>query len=518
MTPPRRRLLPFCAGAALLTAAANAAIEQPPIITPPLSDAEFRELIGPAMAAAQAEDCAALGRLVEPALPRLSGRNRNAVQLLRIPCLAASGRAGEAADTYRELAASDPKSGLIRSIGVVVAVSSGDFAEAGNRLASLADEDPDALGRLTGRVARGITQALTEERAFPIRDRVFIALARADWQPRDDPDMRGSLAQGAIEALLSTGRGDEAESLLPRIDAPEILAAMATVRHCERLWPAIEARLGATAATAIDRYAAARIDGFANHPDDDEARRDAARAFLLLGRFAEVGEIAAPVRVASTMSEADVATVRYDAQALAATGKTAEAAARLRPFTAIDLAQSPAAASGLVSLAELLDESGREDEALVVARAALGANRASFSPWGAGWLKRTQACALAALGRKAEAVAIGDALKREARNNVAASIEALLCLHRDDEAAALATTTLASAEGAGLLADQFQPEGALWAPGPSRLRGLWIAFRQRRDVKAAFDKAARILPERYWPARTPRPIPRTPRPDDLPVA
>ena len=516
MTPPRRGLRHFLVGAALLASPAFAAPgDTSP--APPMSDAEFRGLIAPALAAAQAGDCPRVRGLLDPALARLSGRNRNAAQLLRIPCLATGGQASEVAAAYRELVASDPKSGLIRSVGVVVALSAGDYVEAGNRLASLADENPAALSRLTGTAARGITQALTEQRAYPVRDRVFIALARADWQPQDRPEMRVILAQGAIDALLTAGRNDEAQLLLPRIDAPEILAGMAMERHYATLWPAIESRLGTNAGSAIDRYASTRLDLFASDPDDAAVRRDAVRSFLLLGRFAEADEIAAPVPVIASMSEADVATVRYDAQALAALGKADQAVGRLRPFTTIDLARAPSAASGLVSLAELLDETGREADALAVSQTAL-ASSGAFSAWGVGWLKRTQACALSALGRKDEANAIGDALKREVESNPAATIEALLCLGRRDEAAAIAVATLKSAEGAGQLADQFQPQGALWAPGPSRLRGLWGAFRQRADVKAAFEKAARILPETLWPARTPRPIPRVARSDNVPVA
>jgi hypothetical protein len=38
---------------------------------------------------------------------------------------------------------------------------------------------------------------------------------------------------------------------------------------------------------------------------------------------------------------------------------------------------------------------------------------------------------------------------------------------------------------------------------------LWAPLLARPDVKAAFDKSARILPQSLWPAKEPRPIPRT---------
>ncbi len=507
----------IAASAPLVATPLLAAISAPPGVPVPLSDTEFRALIGPAMQAAQAQDCPKLFGMVDPVLSRLSGRNRNAVQLLRLPCLSAAGRGQDVADTYKELADSDPQNPLIRSVGVVMSVSDGQFVEAGTRLASLAEDDPTALARINGVLARNITQALSEQKAFEVRDRLFIALAHADWRPRDMPDMRDGLTQGAIEALLSAKRVGEAQLLLERIEAPDLLAGMAAERHYQSLWPAIEKRLGAHAAVASDRYAAARIDAFANQPNDETVRRNAARALLFLGRNGEAAEVGATVVISNDMKEEDVATVRYGAQALAAQGQIDQAVTRFKALAALDFTRVPAAAASLVVLAELLNEHGRNEDALLAARAPAGQSGA-LSGWGTSWLKRSEACALADLGRTAEANRVGDSLKASSELNPAASIEGLLCLRRSNDAAAIATATLATTEGAGMLVDQFQPKEALWAPTGSRLRALWATFRQRSDVAAAFAKVARILPEQYWPSRDPRPIPRIIRRDDVPVA
>ena len=105
----------------------------------------------------------------------------------------------------------------------------------------------------------------------------------------------------------------------------------------------------------------------------------------------------------------------------------------------------------------MLDEAGREEEALKVADQALGKARDSLSNYGALWLERTRACALGALGRSAEAGQQGDALKAKASDNEAAAVEGLLCLGRKDEAAAIAIHALSTVEGTSTIADQFQP-------------------------------------------------------------
>jgi tetratricopeptide (TPR) repeat protein len=500
-------------GAALLGPAPPllAAISPSPAATSPVPPIEYRAVVAAAVEQGRAGDCAGALARIDPLLPRLSpGAERNGVQRLRLACLAATGRSTELATVQRELAAAMrmPKLRTIGSPGI--AAGEGRFAEAAEQLAGLAEDDPDNLKLISGTSWRSIAQKLDEQAQFALRDRVLLALARADWQPQDRPDMRDALAQGAIEALLVRKEVDEAALLLERVEMPEILYAMATERLYEPLWPRIVARLGPHTGKAVDRFAASRLEDFARAPDDRHAAREAVRAFILLGRYGDADEVAAPIAIVDGMAEDDIAAVRYQAQALAALGRRGQAIARLRPFATIDLDRTPEAVSGLVGLAEALDEDGQPEQALGVARETLAQGGNALSEWGRMWLRRTEACALAALGRSEEARAAGDALKASALRNQPAAIEGLLCLKRDDEAAAIAVAAFATTEGASALADQFQPDGAIWAPAQSRLRALWTRFFARPDVKAAFERRARILPRDLWPSREPRPIPRKP--------
>lgn len=495
---------------ALCASPIAAAITPPGALAQPIAPDELREVVRAAIARGQAGDCAGVLRLLDPIVPRLgAGAERNGVQRLRLACLASAGRIPELAAVQRELAVAMPRDAMVRSFGIFIALDEQRITDAAEQLAVMAEDDPASLELISGQSWRGIAQKLNEQAQFALRDRLFVALARADWQPQDRPDMRDALAQGAIEALLSRREVNEAAELLNRVEMPELLYAMATERVYEPLWPAIEARLGPQAAKAVDRFAAARLDDFARTPDDRLAARGAIRSFMLLGRYTDAAEIAERIPVAEGMGEDEVAAVRYHAQALAALGRQREAIERLRAFRTLDLAKTPEATSGLVSLAEMLDEAGRPEEGLAVARDTLARGDDALSDWGKAWLRRTEACSLGALGRTAEAKAAGDALKAAAARNQPAAIEALLCLKRDDEAAAIAVKAFATSEGASMLADQFQPEGAIWAPADSRLRGLWARFLLRPDIKAAFERRARILPRPLWPARTPRPIPRT---------
>ncbi|SFR77885.1 hypothetical protein [Sphingomonas jatrophae] len=497
------------AGAALApTFAAAVPIRSTPSLPIPAPAAgDMRATLRSALERAQAGDCAGALGLLDPLVAGLQpGPDRTGVQLLRLPCLAAAGRASDAQAAQTELAAAVPDNALVRSYGVMLAAVGGRFAEAAQKLEAIATEQPKALELVSGASWGGIAQKLTEARETRLRGRVSVALARAAWEPADRPDMKDGVAQDAIRTLLADKQASEAELLLARIDTPELLAEMATERAYAPLWPAIEARMGAAQGQVVDRFAAARLDAFAR-ADDPRARRDAVRAFVLLGRLDDAIELAVPVKVDTGMDDDDIATVRYQAQAMAAKGQRPAAIARLEAFAALDLAQMPRAASGLIQLAEMLDEADRPADALRVAQAAMTGGKAALSPWGMAWLRRTEVCALSALKRP-EAAAKADALAASAKENEAAAVEGLLCAGRMDDAARIAVATLSSSEGAARIVDQFQPSGSLWAAAPSRLRSLWVPLLARADVKAAFDKTGRILPKAYWPAPTPRPIPR----------
>lgn len=520
----KRSFLPKAASSAvcslLLTIAApalswtgNAGIAAAP------SEEELRSSLFGAIERGRAGDCAGLLDRLDPLVPRLApGSSRVEVQKLRLPCLAAVGRQHDLDSAQRELAAAAPSDGLVRSFGIAIAADQGRYREAAEQLALLAEDDPASLSLISGSSWRGIAQKLNEQAQFALRDRVFVALARADWQPRDRPEMRDGLAQGAIEALLGRKEINEAREYLARIEMPELLYAMAIERLYQPLWPHIEARLGPQAGKAVDHFAAARLEEFARTPDDPHAMREAIRAFILLGRYGDAAELGERVAVRDGMGEDEVVAVRYHAQALAAQGQRDRAVQRMAGFAALDLDRTPDAASAMVSFAELLDENGESARALAVSRDTLKRGGNVLSGWGKAWLRRTETCALGALGRPGEARLAGDALKAAAADNEAAAIEGLLCLGRKDEAAALATRAFSTSEGASQIADQFQPDGAIWAPSESRLRKLWSEFLKRPDIKAAFDRRARILPAALWPSRQPRAIPRQSNVEPGPLA
>ena len=509
----RFRHLLLGAGAALalsVAGTASAAIPKSPIAPARPGSAGTDAAVAQAMERARVGDCKGVLVLLDPVVAGGVGKgsaSRFSAQMLRMPCLAGVGREQELPPVLAELKAQAPENPLVQGFQVFLDADSGHYAEAADGLANIADARSRALSLMPGDLWRTIAQKLTVAGDVQRRDRVSLALALADWEPADRPELSESLAADGVGALLDKQAVDDARQLLTRVHRPNYLWEMAIQRRYAALWPDVEVRMGPEGGTAIDRFARRSLGAYADAPGDPQTTLDAARAFLFLGRFDDVSATAGSTKVAAGMSEEQVGTVLIEANALAAAGHRTAALARLEPFVKADFATTPEAAGALIQLAELLDQDGRFDEELTVARTGEGARADYFSAYGLAWLRRNEVCALAGLNRAAEEKIAGDALKAVSRDNEAAAIEGLLCAGRDDEAAAIAIATLATHDGADRLADQFQPDGALLPHSASRLRALWARLLARPDVKAAFERSARILPKTYWPSSAPRALP-----------
>ncbi|MBC2778431.1 tetratricopeptide repeat protein [Parasphingopyxis marina] len=473
-----------------------------------LSQEELRGAVEDVQRILSTGDCEAVLARLDPLLPRAGGDMRTILQFLRAPCLADLRRNEDFEAVYRELAEAAPDNPQVMVFGVIAALNGDRQTEAAQHMIALAEQHPGQLGQLNSWALRSILQDLAVSENYELRDRLNIALAEADWQPPDLPDMRETIAAGAIDAHLKDGNSDAAGALMDRIESPMTLTTMAIDRHYEPLWPAIEETLGAEQGRAIDLYARARLDGYANNGGDSAALRDAVIAYRLLGRLNMAAEIAERATVSADMDEATFVTARIRAGTLIALGEDDAAIAILESVTSLDPQVTPFVPSAYVSLAEFLDILHRPEAALAVARQGMAGLEGRLSAYGRSWLRRTEICALTALDRRDEAAPLAAALAGNREDNPAAAIEAQLCFGDDDRAAALAIATLETREGAEQIADQFLTDEMLGSGMTVYLRAMWQRLLARDDVREAFDRRLRLLPRELWPSTDPRPVPR----------
>ncbi|HLZ79951.1 MAG TPA: hypothetical protein VKQ09_11500, partial [Sphingomonas sp.] len=286
----RFRHLLLGAGAALaLTVAgtASAAIPKGPIAPSRPGSVGSDTAVAQAMERARVGDCKGVLALLDPVVAGGLGKgsvSRFSAQMLRMPCLAGVGREQEIPPVLAELKAQAPENPLVQGFQVFLDADSGHYAEAADGLADIADARSRALNLMPGDLWRAIAQKLTVAGDVQRRDRVSLALALADWEPADRPELSESLAADGVGTLLDKQAVDDARQLLSRVHRPNYLWEMAIQRRYAALWPDVEARMGAEGGAAIDRFARRSLGAYADAPGDPQTTLDAARAFLFLGR------------------------------------------------------------------------------------------------------------------------------------------------------------------------------------------------------------------------------------------
>jgi tetratricopeptide (TPR) repeat protein len=190
------------------------------------------------------------------------------------------------------------------------------------------------------------------------------------------------------------------------------------------------------------------------------------------------------------------------ASALATLGREDEALALMDRIATLPLAANPSLISLRINHLGMLWEAGRYEEVLRRATA-LDADAERFaSDFGKTWIAATRVCALASLGRGAEAAPFLARLRGWREINPVALSHAYLCLGDDAAAAALMVHRLEAADpDPAIQALQDYALGEVRGPAGALHQRL-IALRERPEVRAALERVGRRmtlpLARTYW--------------------
>jgi hypothetical protein len=286
-----------------------------------------------------------------------------------------------------------------------------------------------------------------------------------------------------------------------------VLVRLAIDRRFEAIWPQLEARLGPSADTADARYVAATKARFDKNPKSLIARLGYAEALNIASREPEaiaVADVARTPAELAALSNREIWLVNLHAMLLGDAGNGEAALARMAALNATPIAGRPAMAGTVVNEAVLAQSLGRSQLALDLADSA-ESKAGSLNEYGQLALASVRTCALAKLGRKAEAEAEAAAAALIAKPDVSEDsyLQAMLCLGRSDAAAAAVIRRLADPETRMEMLFDLQP--FLIADRDKErdrdVRAGYRALKARPDVKAAFLKAGRDLPAAVAPPR-----------------
>jgi hypothetical protein len=380
------------------------------------------------------------------------------------------------------------------------------YVDAAKRLQSLAiASDGAQLRQLADDEYYYFFRDLDERNQHELALSTALALADSPNAASFSPDITSFVAKTIVEGEARNGRFDRSVELLKRLREPSTITTFLSVRRFEPIWPAIERYAGENLATVInDRLAAdrARFDADKN---DRKAFQQLAHSLHFAGKFEDVvvhvssfGESAEAIQQATSE---DAWALNIKAYALDVLGRESEAEALFDHLATIpyDSESNGWLVNFAINRASRLVELGKLEKGLQAANLAEQIASNSGSPYAKMLVRRDKICALEGLGRKSEANAIVGLVVENRKDSYAAAATAMLCVGQPDSAAQFVIEALEDPSAADDMANTLQSQGFQLFYTQSLLPTLRAALLERPDVRAAYARVARDIPDQFVP-------------------
>lgn len=319
-----------------------------------------------------------------------------------------------------------------------------------------------------------------------------------------DSDLQQAIAFSALKPAVDSGDSALTATILTEVRNPSVYSALLSQRDYEAAWPLIEQRAGDHFATITQDYrewTAARFENFAT---DRDRFSQAAHALYFDGRFDEAAALARSWRerqgALENIKEGDAWAFNIEAYSLDAMGRLAEADAVFDQLAALSPESRPWLVNFVINRASRLVGQKRFEEGLAAARVARPITEMQGSTYAKMLVAHDHACALYALGQRSEAEAELAFIRENSTAAISVAAETLMCVDRRDEALALLLAGIEKSETRGSVIDGLVPESYDLFYTASALPDTSEFLASSAELRAAFAKWARDIPERFVPA------------------
>lgn len=397
----------------------------------------------------------------------------------------------EAARKLEPLATEPMEIGAVQTIQISDAIERHAMGDATRRFLKLMDAQPEAVAVWRPGMIGVFTDYIEED-----PDLALTALQRITTFAWKNPDsLRAAKNEWALaygQQLGDRGKAAEAAKAVAGADDPRVLMYVAGDRRFAQTWDQPD-RFNWTALEEA-RLARARA-AMDETPDSLGPVHDALASLRALGRYDEAILIGQAYRARLQDGEAfDDREEQGDrlladlADSLLDTGDVKEAEAVFTEAIGPDDGGERSTDARMSWAGRLLDLARPRDVLKVLA----GLDLDYVTPYGEAWIDAQKACAWNDIDAKA-AEPLLESLRKRRDENPGALSEALICMNRLDEAAALLIWRLQSPEHRSGALDPF------WSARPPPVVTPWLAeFNRRRlslqtrpDVQAALAKVGR---------------------------
>ncbi len=322
----------------------------------------------------------------------------------------------------------------------------------------------------------------------------------------DDLTKRADMARLGARVAIRRGDAVTAGALVRTLQDRDSLTEILTDRAFAAFWPEIEAYAGPGMARAENETIAQMRQWAALSVDIDGVaeQRGLARAYFLAGRFAEANALLAPFATTpeaiSQIGEDGAWLINDHASMLNAMGRFDDADRRIAALRIVPIKQAPWQMNMIINRVEWLLLAGRWEQAAPLAEEAHQLSQTYGSLYARQLTLRMRICVALRRDPRADLAAMVTELVEHDDDARSATIDGLLCAHRDDEAAERLIAWLNSGKDVSSAIEALQDPASRRVTDPSIWGADWQKLLQRPTVRAAFEKVGRQLPKAFWPA------------------
>ncbi|MCG6113397.1 MAG: tetratricopeptide repeat protein [Paracoccus sp.] len=362
--------------------------------------------------------------------------------------------------------------------------------------AALTKIPPDLIYEISGKVSKA--------RRSDLKLALWSSIYSARSFGQLDPDVIGGTGINLLQAKADAGLlSDKDSDLADLVTNASAYAALLAQKRYAPLWPHLEERAGEKLAEIIllDRkITAAR---FKAQPQVTQRFASAIYSMLQSGEFAQLIEATKAFREEGMdydgVDEQIAWAINSMAIALRASGQPEEGIKALDRLASLDADKHAWIVNFAINHAAALAGEARHEEALKSYDRAQPIAEKQGSPYARAIIAGQRACSLQALGRSTEAADAFKVLEGMRMDAPSPAIGFAMCAGREDLAIAWALEGLADDTHRPSIISALQPlymEGtpSAWNdPQPNLL------LARSAELAAAFDRVARVVPERFAP-------------------
>lgn len=360
----------------------------------------------------------------------------------------------------------------------------------------LAQTDPALIFQLSSNIARA--------KRHDLREKMWSAILGSTVFPELDPDLRGGAAINLLSVKADNGTlKPEDGKLVDLLGNASAYATMLAERRYAPIWPYMEERAGDGLERIIKEDLALNTARYEADPESGERLSDLGYALLQAGEIRRLIGLTKRFNTKeadySTLEERGAWVVNYMAIALMADGRAEEGLAALGRLAALDPVQHPWVVNYVINYGTALAEDGQHEAALKALDQAQPIAEKYGSAYARALVAGERACSLHKLGRSSEAaqhLAVLEQLRPDAPSAV---IGYAMCAGRDDLAIAWALAALANDGSRPAAISELQPAYMSDSPHVVPDQQPHHLLAKSRELAAAFEKVARVVPERFAP-------------------